>query len=596
MATDNGGRPNRLAGQASPYLRAHAHDPVDWRPWSADAFDDARAAGKPVFLSSGYQSCHWCHVMQRESFRDHETAGVLNDATVPVKVDREIRPDVDALYLSYLAASTGSGGWPMSVFLTPDGAPLFGGTYFPPRSTDPRLPSFRDVIETVRRSWVLSREHTLEIGADALEFLDSQQRSACGPIDRGLLDDVVPALLGAVDRENGGFGTAPKFPQAPLIGFLLAYHRLTGDAAGFEAARDAVLGMVRGGTFDQVGGGLFRYSTDAVWLVPHFEKMLYDNALLLSSLADLHQIEPAGEYVHLARQTASLIGHGLARPAGGYFSSLDAETAGVEGGTYVWSPAQLNQALTPQEIALAEEYLGADAGSIQEDGTLVVTRRHGRGVDAVLDRRIDAILEKLLAVRGERDQPAVVENVLTSWNALAARGLIEAGAKMGEAGLLEQGLASVEWLLDEVVWRTDVLHAVGDPSVAKVRFLEDYTDVVAALLSAIEYGGREGLLKTATRLQAAAIKRFADDRGFHISAGDPALPLIPLRTDDSPTPGGAATLAENALRLASLTGDNAHSEIANRALQQYGRTARAVPHMAGHALKVATMREAAHVR
>jgi hypothetical protein len=529
--------------------------------------------------------------MRRESFLDHETAKVLCDATVPVKVDRELRPDVDALYMSYVMATTGSGGWPMSVFASPDGVPIFGGTYFPPLSTHPRLPSFRDVIATVRRSWILSREHTLGVAADALEFLRDGQRLAAGTIDRAVLDSAAGALLAAADRDNGGFGSAPKFPQAPVIGFLLAYHELTGDAQFLALARDAVLGMVRGGIYDQVGGGLFRYSVDAEWLVPHFEKMLSDNALLLSTLAALHRIEPRDEYVRVAQQTAGFLARELTRPGGGFYSSLDAETGGAEGATYLWTAGQLREALTPQELSLAEEYLGVTGQGNTGDGLTIITRRGGRGPDPGEAAALDAVLDTLLAARTTRPQPAVIDNTLVSWNALASSGLIEAGAAMSDAAMLHSGLETLDWLTREGVWGQSVLHAIGDRSVAGVQFLEDATDVVASMLSAVEFAGRTRLLKSATRLHAAAIERFATGHGFAMSAGDPSLPLVPVRTDDSPTPGGAATLAENALRLARLTGDDSHREVCDRALAQYGRTARAAPHMAGHALAVATMRE-----
>lgn len=589
-------RANRLDDQSSPYLQAHASDPVEWRPWSRKTFAEAANLDRPIMLSVGYQSCHWCHVMQRESFRDTDTAKIINSAFIPVKVDREIRPDVDAFYMAYVQASTGSGGWPLTAFLTPDGLPLFGGTYFPKRSSDERLPSFREVLETVRSSWVLSRTRAQDVAKEAMVYLASTQASASsgGPIDRALLDEAARKLMAAEDPREGGFGGAPKFPQAPLSTFLIAYSCLTGDERPARAAMRATLAMVRGGIYDQVGGGLFRYSTDARWFVPHFEKMLYDQGLLLSTLAALQPFASPGEKDELAfvaRQIVAFLDRDLALDKGGYASSLDAETGGVEGGTYLWTHDELAGLLEPDELELCERFLGVTSGGTYERNSNILTRRSGREAEGDDGARVDKVLQRLLEARALRDQPTRIDNVIVSWNALVARGLIEAGMAFGDGTLLERGLTLVDWLEKQAVWRSEVLHALGDASVAKVRLLEDTAALCAALLSAHESGNRPRASRLAVRLHEAALARFTSTDGLAMSVGDIHLPLVPVETDDSPVPSGAALSAENALRieLAGLSkpGSDGIAKAAD-ILRQYSRTAVVAPALAGHALAVAT--------
>ncbi len=587
---------NRLGDQSSAYLRAHADDPVKWRPWGSRTLKEARTLNRPLFISIGYASCHWCHVMQRESFRDNDTAKVINSLTVPVKVDREIRPDVDALFMAYVQASTGSGGWPMSVFATSEGVPFLGGTYFPARSSHPQMPAFRDVLETVRHSWVLSRDETLEAAQEARDFLDTQASAARAIIDRDTLDSAARALLDTEDREYGGFGGAPKFPQSPLVSFLAAYARLTGEQQPAQAALRGALAMLRGGTYDQAGGGVFRYSVDAQWLVPHFEKMLYDQAGLLSSVAALAPYandDEFAELAHYARATARFLMRDLARPDGGYFSALDAETAGVEGATYVWTHDELAEVLDESDLALAEEFLGVTENGNWERNTTILTRRAGRGAEGERAEIVDAALERVFEARVLRTQPALVDNVIVSWNAMAARGLIEAGTAFSDASLVKAGVSCVQWLLDEAVWRSEVLHAIGDKSVANIRFLEDSAAVVSALLTAAETGAWSGGLKTAAKLHAAALDRFSADDGFVMSVGDDALPWPVYAHDDSPSPSGPSLLAENAIRLQSVGASLSKRtlgldarDVALSALAQLGRTAAIVPALAGHALSV----------
>ncbi len=585
--------PNGLDRESSAYLRAHANDPVKWHPWNAKTFATARKLNRPIFLSIGYQSCHWCHVMQRESFRDADTAAILSRLCIPVKVDREVRPDVDALYMAYVQASTGSGGWPMSVFLTPDGAPFFGGTYFPRISPGERYPAFRDVLEVVRSSWVLSREHTDEVAEEALDFLRTQQLGAHKPLTRHILDDAATHILASEDPRHGGFGGSPKFPQATQLSFLAAYTALSNDERPAQSALRALLAMVRGGVFDHAGGGLFRYSVDEQWLVPHFEKMLYDQGLLLSTIAQLAPFADSttrDELAQIARSTGRFLTRDLPRPDGGFYSSIDAEAGGVEGDTYVWTHDELATFLTPAELELAEEFLGVSEAGNWERHTTILTRRAGRDAEGDQAGAVNAVLDRIFQERAARTQPAVIDNTIVSWNALAARGLIEAGHALSEPELVTAGLSAVDWLCDTAVWRTDVLHAIGDRSVADIRFLEDAANTVAALLAAHTTGERPKALKLARKLHNATSKRFTTDSGLVMSVGDPLLPMSVIEQDDAPTPAGASVHAENELQLAALEPGASKEDkgtVALGLLGQFGRTAEIAPGLAGHALAVA---------
>ncbi|MHB9003753.1 MAG: thioredoxin domain-containing protein [Coriobacteriia bacterium] len=595
-------RANHLDGQASPYLRAHAHDPVDWVPWGERALRFARRTGRPLFVSSGYQACHWCHVMQRESFSDTDLAGFINRHFVPVKVDRETRPDVDAFYMTYLNLATGSGGWPMTVFATPEALPFYGGTYFPRRSTG-GISGFQDVLDAVLRAWTINADATLETANEALETYNEVEHGSFGPITRTTLDVAATQLRDAQDHENGGFHTAPKFPTAPVVTFLTAYAELTGWSWPAEIALRQVLSMLRGGTFDHVGGGLFRYSTDERWHVPHFEKMLYDSALLLSSLANLNRLQPSRELAYYARATHAFLMRELACANGGFNSALNAETDGVEGASYVWTYDELEAELTAEELALARTALEVTEAGHTPEGENVLTRRGDRGEQP---GEVDALLARLAHIRGRRRMPDVIDNVITSWNALAARGLIEAGRAFAEPDMVADGLQTLGWLLETALHRDKITHVVGDDSIKDVRFLEDYAALGATCLSAAE--ATEGLtaaryLDTAVRLNSSAYKAFTrDDGALAMSTGKTALPVAPLETDDNPTPSGAATLAENAVRIARAVrrmenpsrarGDVADVETARLALSQFGRTARVAPYLAGHALATAALIEA----
>jgi uncharacterized protein YyaL (SSP411 family) len=578
----------RLTAAASPYLRQHANDPVAWYQWGPEAFDAARERDVPIFLSSGYSACHWCHVMQRESFRDPVIAALINERFLPVKVDRELRPDVDALYMDYVVATTGNGGWPLSVFLAPDLSPLLGGTYLPPQPL-PGLPAFIDVLEGVDEAYRAGGEELAAARSASLEFLRQQASPRYeSDVDRNTLDADAEYLVRLSDSVNGGFGDAPKFPQGPLVQFLCAYYGVNPDASLPWVVTQAVTSMIRGGIYDQAGGGLFRYSTDASWRIPHFEKMLYDNALLLSTLAAAAPLADTDsvreEYAFTARQTAAFLQREMALSGGGYAASLSADQGGVEGAAYLWRYSELAAVLDDQGLALAVEHLGAQDDSA--DATRTLTRGGGRGVDA---DAVDAVLARLFEARSARPRPEVDGKLVTAWNALAARGLLEAGAAFGDEEMTASGVSVLRVLLDRCVTPTGILRVPGDESVARVRLIEDAAHLASACLTAHEITGSGEWLETASRLHAGVVETFADGNALMMVADTTDLPVRPREQTDEPTPSGAATTIETAVRLASLTGDAGLREFASVALRGFWAIADFAPEHAGRALQAAAL-------
>jgi uncharacterized protein YyaL (SSP411 family) len=579
----------RLSNADSPYLRQHADDPVAWYTWGAEAHEAARSLDRPIFLSIGYSACHWCHVMQRESFRDPEVAAVLNERFVPVKVDRELRPDVDALYMDYVVATTGSGGWPMSVFLTPGLVPLLGGTYFP-TETRGSVPSFRDVLKVVDTAYSTGGEDVANAAEGTLRFLREQAApKVTGDLDREALDHAAEYLLRLTDVTNGGFGGAPKFPQLAAMRFLAAYRPLNPDPDVDWVMEHTLTHVLRGGIHDQAGGGLHRYAVDAAWRTPHFEKMLYDQGLLLSALAVAAPITAGqatrSEYAHAARRTAEFLQREMAAPGGGFYAALSADTDGVEGATYVWTREQLASFLSPEAYGLATTLLGAD--SEEEPFTLV---RAGGRADAPDD--LDAVLDAIKAERDRRPQPEADTKIVTSWNAVVARGLMEAGAAFSDSGMAARGLSALVTLLERALTPDGLLHVVGDPSVADVRLIEDAAHTAAACLTAYQATGDEVWLERAVRLHLDIERTFAEDGVLFMTPATTDLPVRPREQSDQPVPSGAATAIENAVRLAAATGDDAYAQWARTALRQFWAISDFAPEHSGKALEAAALLEA----
>jgi uncharacterized protein len=513
---------NSLAQETSPYLLQHAENPVDWLPWGEEAFERARAEDKPVLLSVGYAACHWCHVMAHESFEDAETAALMNELYVCVKVDREERPDVDALYMDAVVSLTGQGGWPMTVFLTPAGEPFFGGTYYPP---EPRhgLPSFRQLLVAIAGAY---RERRDDVAEQAAAIVDALRRNARltpsrEPLSAELVSDAVRVLRGQLDPEWGGFGHAPKFPPASAVELLLR-------AGALDAATATLDGMAAGGMYDLVGGGFHRYSVDERWLVPHFEKMLYDNALLASAYLHGWLVTGDARYRAVAEETLEYMLRELRLPGGGFASSQDADTDGVEGLTYTWTAAE-----------------GAPAELLQPF-------EHGR---SILRGELDPeTRERLLAIRSRRPQPALDDKVIASWNGLALAALAEGARRFASNRLLQAAESLGELLAVEPLWRT-----LRDGRARHPAYLEDYANVAHGLIELHVATGEERWLHAARRTALRAVELFADDeRGgfFSTPADGEALVVRRKDLDDNPTPAGNSMLAFVLIRLARLWGDD----------------------------------------
>ncbi|NUT91856.1 MAG: thioredoxin domain-containing protein, partial [Saccharothrix sp.] len=537
---------NRLASSTSPYLLQHAENPVDWHEWSPEAFAEARERDVPVLLSVGYAACHWCHVMAHESFEDQVTAEYMNTHFVNVKVDREERPDVDAVYMAVTQALSGHGGWPMTVFLTPDGEPFYAGTYYPPAPVR-GMSSFRQVLEAIDHAW---REQGAEVRESAANIVSQLAFKPLpqSTVDAEVLSGAVVSLLGHFDRANGGFGGAPKFPPSMVLEFLLRHHERTGSVEALSMARATCDAMASGGLYDQLAGGFARYSVDAAWVVPHFEKMLYDNALLLRVYTHLSRRDPSPRYARVVRETAEFLLRTLATPEGGFAASLDADTDGVEGLTYVWTPAQLAEVLGPVEGARAAVLYG-----VTEDGTF----EHGTSTLRMLGDPVPEIAAALLEARERRPQPGLDDKVVTAWNGLAITALAEAGSVFDEPRWVEAAVRAASLLLDLHVVDGRLLRTsrVGVAGTA-AGVLEDYGCFADGLLALHQATGGQRWLTAACSLLDTALARFAGpEPGVYYDTADDAEALVQRPSDpsDNASPAGASALA-SALVTASVLG------------------------------------------
>ncbi|TDC40712.1 thioredoxin domain-containing protein [Micromonospora sp. KC213] len=596
---------NRLADATSPYLLQHADNPVDWWPWCPEAFAEAKRRDVPVLISVGYAACHWCHVMAHESFENEQVGALVNDDFVAIKVDREERPDVDAVYMTATQAMTGQGGWPMTVFATPDGTPFFCGTYFP-------RPNFVRLLESVAAAWRDQREAVLRQGAAVVEAIGGAQAvgGPTAPLTAELLDAAAGQLAREYDETNGGFGAAPKFPPHMNLLFLLRHHQRTGSARSLEIARHTAEAMARGGIHDQLAGGFARYSVDGHWTVPHFEKMLYDNALLLRFYTQLWRLTGDRLARRVARDTARFLADELHKPGEGFASALDADTEGVEGLTYAWTPAQLVEALGESDGRWAADLFEVTESGTFEHGTSVL--RLARDVDDAdpqIRARWQDVVGRLLAARDARPQPARDDKVVAAWNGLAITAIAEflqvAAAYVApddeDANLMEgvtivadgamrdaaAHLAAVH-VVDGRLRRTSRDKVVGEPA----GVLEDYGCVAEAFCALHQLTGEGRWLELAGGLLDTALARFAaPDGGFYDTADD-AERLItrPADPTDNATPSGRSAIAAALVTYAALTGQTRYREAAERTLATVapivGRHARFTGYaaMAGEAL------------
>ncbi|HEY5197560.1 MAG TPA: thioredoxin domain-containing protein [Solirubrobacteraceae bacterium] len=568
---------NALAGETSPYLRQHSDNPVDWLPWGPQALGRAVELDRPLLVSIGYSACHWCHVMAHESFEDPATAALMNANFVCVKVDREERPDVDAIYMEAVQNMTGQGGWPLNVFLTPDQTPFYGGTYFPPA---PRhgLPSWPQLLEAIARTWRERRDDAVATGAQLAQRVVGGARlePAADPIDTSTLEQAVANLRRSYDARRGGFGRAPKFPPASTIDFLLGH----GET---EMSLHTLRAMATGGINDQIGGGFARYAVDATWTVPHFEKMLYDNALL--ARAYLHGWQCSGDELLLrtCRETLDFCLRELRAPEGGFYAALDADSEGVEGRFYVWSVDELEDVLGDL-AGEAIAYFGASRDGNFE-GTNVL---EGRGPEPEPARR-ERIRELLLARRTGRVRPELDDKRLTSWNALIIAALAEAGAVLEEPRYLDAATACADFILG--VLRDDDGRLLRTFNAGQARlgaYLEDHAFLLEALVILYEATFDERYFVEAHGLADQIIARFADtERGGFFSTPTDHESLIARRKDleDTPIPSGSSSAALGLLRLAALTGEHAYEDAAAGALQIVHRIAADHPNGFGHLLQ-----------
>jgi uncharacterized protein YyaL (SSP411 family) len=574
---------NRLANATSPYLLQHAGNPVDWWEWSSEAFEDARARDVPVLLSVGYAACHWCHVMAHESFEDETTASYMNEHFTNVKVDREERPDVDAVYMQATTAMTGHGGWPMTVLLTPDGAPFFAGTYFPDRPRQGQ-PAFRQVLEALSDAWVNRRDEVTKVAGDVSGHL-RQAVSLAGeePVDEAVLAAAVTSLASDFDAVSAGFGAAPKFPPSMVLEFLLRHAARTGSPNAGGMADRTLRAMARGGIYDQLAGGFARYSVDRNWVVPHFEKMLYDNAQLLGVYARWWRQsgDPLGARV--ARETADFVISELGTAEGGFASALDADTEGVEGRFYVWTPAELVDVLGEADAAWAGALL-----QVTEKGTF----EHGASTlqlpsDPDDGPRWAAVRDRLLAARSGRVRPARDDKVVAAWNGLAIASLAEAGTLLDEPRYVDAAVAAAGLLLD--------LHLDGSRLARVSRgglvgrhagVLEDYGCVASGLLALLSATGHPSYLQSAGALLDEALERFAAPDGgfFDTSADAEVLVARPRDPSDNASPSGQSALVHALLGYAALTGSGRHREAAEAALRNVRTLCERVPRFAGWSL------------
>lgn len=568
---------NRLIHETSPYLLQHAHNPVDWYAWGEEALTRARTEDKPIFLSIGYSACHWCHVMEHESFEDVETAALMNELFINIKVDREERPDLDAIYMDAVQAMTGQGGWPMSVWLTPDGKPFHGGTYYP---KEPRygMPSFQQVLRAVADAY---RNRRSQVNGQAERLAAMLRRSASLQADGGelgaeILEEALGQMRQYFDDEDGGFGNQPKFPQPMTLDFALMQHRRTGNLDALYMAELTLEKMAHGGIYDQLGGGFHRYSVDAIWLVPHFEKMLYDNAQLLRTYLHAWQVTQRPLFRRVVEETIDYVLREMTAPGGGFYSTQDADSEGHEGKFFVWSQAEIEALLDPHTAAIFGDYYGVSArGNFEGKNILSVVR----SVEQVARRfqvdeaTVRAALEQgravLFAHRETRIKPGRDEKILTEWNGLMIHALAECGVALDRPDAVHAARDAAAFILAKMSQPDGRLYRSYKDGQARFNaYLEDYAAFARALLALYEATFELRWLGEATRLAQIMLAQFHDPAGGFFQTGVDHEQLVARRKDfiDNAIPSGNALAAETLLRLAVLLDKPAYRDEAGRIL------------------------------
>jgi uncharacterized protein len=587
--------PNRLASETSPYLLQHRDNPVDWYPWGDEAFAKARGEDRPILLSVGYSACHWCHVMEHESFSDPETAALMNELFVSIKVDREERPDVDSVYMQAVQQMTGHGGWPMTVFLTPEGAPFYGGTYFPP---EPRhgLPAFRQLLRAIGDAYRDRRDEVLQTSADLRDLLHRGMLVNPEPssIDESTLHRAFHGLVAKFDHRLGGFGGAPKFPQPMLLDFLLRYWSRTGASDALPVVERTLGAMARGGIYDHLGGGFHRYSVDARWLVPHFEKMLYDNALLSRIYLRAFQVTGREEYRRVVEDTLGYVAREMRSDEGAFFSSQDADSEGEEGRFYVWSADEIDEVLGPEEGPLFRLHYDVAPGGNWEGKSILHTPRPLDEVASDLGvppSRVEEVVDRgrplLYARRTNREWPGRDEKAITSWNAMMLHTFAEAGRVLDSDDYVAISITNAEFLLRELRSGDRLLRTWRD-GVARIGgFLEDYATLADALVELYSATYDPRWVREARWVADRMVDRFwapQEEMFFDTAADDGELIIRPRDIYDNATPSGTSAAVQGLIRLGRLCGEPRYERIASRVLSGIGDMASRVPQAFGNFL------------
>jgi uncharacterized protein len=586
---------NRLQYETSPYLLQHKDNPVDWYAWGEEALAAAKEQDKPILLSIGYSACHWCHVMEHESFSSERIARIMNQHFINIKVDREERPDLDNIYMAAVQMLTGHGGWPMTVFLTPDGKPFYGGTYFPPEDRPP-MPGFPRVLMAIAEAY-RERRHEVEDSAGKIQghlAEHFQHDLKPGSLNTSMLDAAVRNLAPQFDNRNAGFGGAPKFPPAMAVEFLLRAYRRSGATRALEMAEFTLTKMARGGIFDQVGGGFHRYTVDDIWLVPHFEKMLYDNALLLRAYVDAYRLTGKPLYRQIAERTFDYVLREMVSPEGGFYSTQDADSEGEEGKFYVWTPDEIDAVLDAEDAEIVKRYYGVTGRGNFEGKNIPhvpeeperVAAGPGLSVDDLMSA-IDRANAKLYEARAERVWPGRDEKVLTSWNGLMLRAFAEGAVALGRSDLLETATRNATFLRENVYADGKLLRTYKDGRAKLNGFLEDYAYLIDGLVSLYEATFDVEWVRWADALTGTMIQEFHDEESggfFDTGISHEALITRPKEVLDNAVPSGNSVTADALQRLAILTGNVDYRRLAVEILERYGSVAAAQPTAFGRLL------------
>ena len=560
--------PNRLANETSPYLKQHEENPVEWYPWGEEALAKAKTEDKPILVSIGYSACHWCHVMAHECFEDPGIAALMNDRFVNIKVDREERPDIDSIYMTALHAMSGQGGWPLNVFLTSEAVPFFGGTYWPPADRQ-GMPGFPRVLDAIHKAWTGDRDKLQGTAGQVLGYLSASAKGAPsgGDLTDGISEATVQRLLSQFDQEWGGFGRAPKFPQASVLEFLLRHHRRTGNEQALQMLTTTLDRMADGGIYDHAGGGFARYAVDGEWLVPHFEKMLYDNAQLMSIYLDAWRITGRASYRRVVNETADWILREMRSPDGGFYAALDADSEGVEGKFYVWTIQEIDELLDPEEADLVKLHYGVTASGNFEGHTILnVTRslpdltvQTGESV-ATLEERRDRARSKLLAAREDRIRPGTDTKIIVSWNGLAIKALASAGIALGRPDLIDAARTATALIIEAGMHEN--AHLVRTLTAGQASgdgMLEDYAFLADGLIALYAATGEHRWLEHAWSLAGTIVEQFAHTGGpgfFDTSLDHEQLIIRPRELQDGAIPCGNSVAVDVLLTLSHLRADD----------------------------------------